>query len=243
MKKSLFILWSIIGLASFQSASAQFTTEKSIDSTQTTVEEQKMQLLVTDFRTKRVMDADVMVKGLNPRKTVIFKSISDTTVTLKKYRLYSVSVIKEGYMYFAHKFWPDESNLHLERIELKPLSVGLKTSIEDIYFLGDQTDIYHKSMPALEELIAFLKANPSVKICLIGHANGPVGEEQKSDSYYRKHSEKRAEAVREYLIQHGIEADRLTSRGEGNKFMIYPDPQTEWQVDANRRIEIEITEL
>lgn len=243
MKKFLLILWGIIGLSTFQKVNAQFTTEKAIDSTQTEVEEQKMQLLVTDFRTKRVMDADVMVKGLNPRKTVTFKEISDTTVVLKKYRLYSVSVIKEGYMYFAHKFWPNESNMHLERIELKPLAVGLKTSVEDIYFLGDQTEIYHKSIPALEELIDFLKANPSVKICIVGHANGPVGEEQKPDNYYKKHSEKRADAVKDYLVQHGIDAKRLTTRGDGNKHMIYPDPQTDWQVDANRRIEIEITEL
>lgn len=240
MKKFLFLA---IALIAVQVTNAQFTTEKAIDSTKTEVEEQKMQLLVTDFRTKRVMDADVMVKGLNPRKTVIFKDISDTTVVLKKYRLYSVSVIKEGYMYFAHKFWPDESALHLERIELKPLSVGLKTSIEDITFQGDETEIYYKSLPALEELVTFLKANPSVKICVVGHVNGPASDEQKGENYYRKQSEKRAEAVRDYLVQHGIEADRLTTRGDGNKKMLYPDPQTDWQVDANRRIEIEVTEI
>jgi OmpA-OmpF porin, OOP family len=240
MKKILFLAF---GVFAFQISNAQFTTEKAIDSTQTEVEEQKMQLLVTDFRTKRVMDADVMVKGLNPRKTVIFKDISDTTVVLKKYQLYSVSVIKEGYMYFAHKFWPDESNLHLERIELKPLSVGVKTSIEDITFRGDETEIYYKSLPALEELITFLKANPTVKICIVGHVNGPASDEQKGDSYYRKQSEKRAESVRDYLVQHGIEEDRLTTRGDGNKKMLWPDPQTDWQIDANRRIEIEVTEI
>ncbi len=223
---------------------AQFTTEKAIDTTQTQfIEEQKMQLLVTDFRTKRVMEADVLVKGLNPRKTVVFKELSDTTVVLKKYREYTVSVIKEGFMYFAHKFWPDESVTHLERIELRPLSIGLSTSIEDIFFLGDETEIYYKSIPALEELILFLNANPSVKICVVGNANGPIGTEQKSDSYYRKASEKRSESVRDYLIQHGIAEDRLTIRGDGNKSMLYPDPQTEWQVNANRRIEIEITEM
>jgi hypothetical protein len=29
----------------------------------------------------------------------------------------------------------------------------------------------------------------------------------------------------------------------GNKQMLYPDPQTEWQVSANRRVEIEVTGL
>ncbi|MFN0032292.1 MAG: OmpA family protein [Flavobacteriales bacterium] len=241
MRQTIAATSLLLLLLTSQSSLAQFTTEKAIDSTQTGVEEQKMQLLVTDFKTKRVMEADVMVKGLNPRKTVVFKELSDTTLVLKKYREYTVSVVKKGYLYFAHKFWPDEKALHLERIELKPLQIGLKASIEDIYFLGDETEIYYKSLTALEELTNYLNENPTVKICLIGHANGPIGSEQKSDNFYKKMSEKRAEAIRDYLVQHGIDEDRLTTRGEGNKQMLYPDPETDWQVNANRRIEIEIT--
>jgi outer membrane protein OmpA-like peptidoglycan-associated protein len=226
-------------------ATAQFIEELKIDSTQVPeVEDQKMQITVTDFKSKMYTDADVMIKGLNPRKTVVLKNFTDSTLLLKSYRIYTVSVVKEGYMYYAHKFWPSEATTHYERVELKPLSVGLKTSIEDITFLGDETQLYHKSVPALEELVQFLTVNPSVKVCIIGHANCPVNEEKKnSDAYYRRASEKRAESVVEYLVLHGIAADRLTTRGMGNKQMLYPDPQTEWQVSANRRIEIEITDL
>jgi outer membrane protein OmpA-like peptidoglycan-associated protein len=245
LMKYLFLTFSIavFALSSLESK-AQFTTEKAIDSTETaTIEEQKMQLLVVHAKTKRPIDADVMIKGLNPRKTVVLKDLSDSTMVLKKYRLYTVSVNKEGYMYFAHKFWPNESKYHLEKIELKPLTVGLKTSIEDIYFLGDETEIYHKSTPALEELISFLVMNPTVKICVIGNANGPLNDEAKSEGYYKKASEKRAQAVKDYLVQHGIAEERLTVRGMGNKLMLYPDPVVDWQVDANRRIEIEVTGL
>ncbi len=223
--------------------SAQFTTEEKLDSTNTADVEQKMLLTVIDYKTKKPMEADVMVKGLNPRKTVVFKDLSDSTLQLKKYRIYTVSVVKQGYMYFAHKFWPAETAVHLERIELKPLAIGVKSSIEDITFLGDETQIYHKSVPALEELMEFLTVNPSVSICVIGHVNGPLNEDTKSDAFYRKASEKRSQAVVDYLIQHGIDKMRLTSRGMGNKQMIYPDPQTEWQVGSNRRIEIEVTDF
>ena len=224
---------------------AQFFEEVKIDSTEVPeAEDQKMQITVTDFRSKMFIEADVMIKGLNPRKTVVFKNFTDSTMLLKNYRIYTVSVVKEGYMYYAHKFWPAESTTHYERVELKPISVGLKTSIEDITFLGDETQLYHKSVPALEELVQFMTVNPAVKICIIGHANCPVNEEKKnSDAYYRRASEKRAEAVVDYLVQHGIAADRLTTRGMGNKQMLYPDPQTEWQVIANRRVEIEVTDL
>ena len=232
-------------LLTAQAMSAQFVEELKIDSTEVPeAEDQKMQITVTDFRSKMIMEADVMIKGLNPRKTVVLKNFTDSTMMLKNYRIYTVSVVKEGYMYYAHKFWPAESATHYERVELKPISPGLKTSIEDITFLGDETQLYHKSVPALEELVQFLTVNPSVKICIIGHANCPVNEEKKnSDAYYRRASEKRAEAVVDYLVQHGITVDRLTTRGMGNKQMLYPDPQTEWQVSANRRVEIEVTDL
>ncbi|MFM7310318.1 MAG: OmpA family protein [Flavobacteriales bacterium] len=237
------LLATLILLLCGNTAYSQLTDEQKADTTITNeVENQKLQLLVTDYDSKRLIDADIMVKGLNPRKTMVFKSISDTIMDLKKYRLYTVSVVKEGYMYFAHKFWPDEAAVHLERIELKPLLQGVRTSVEDIYFLGDETEIYYKSLPALEELIAFLAINPTVKIQIIGHANGPITEmKRNSDAYYRKASEKRAIAVVDYLVQHGIEASRLSTKGVGNKQMMYPDPQTEWQVSANRRIEIEVT--
>ena len=232
-------------LLAAQLSNAQFFEEMKIDTTLVPeTEDQKMQITVTDFRSKMFIDADVMIKGLNPRKTVVFKNFTDSTMLLKNYRIYTVSVVKEGYMYYAHKFWPAESATHYERVELKPLSVGLKTSIEDITFLGDETTLYHKSVPALEELTQFLTVHPSLKICIIGHANCPVNEEKKnSDAYYRRASEKRAEAVVDYLVQHGVATARLTTRGMGNKQMLYPDPQTEWQVSANRRVEIELTEL
>ena len=246
MKAFFIVIVTITGLLLVHLPThAQFFEELKIDSTQVPeAEDQKMQITVTDFRTKMFMDADVMIKGLNPRKTVVFKNFTDSTMLLKNYRIYTVSVVKEGFMYYAHKFWPAESSTHYERVELKPLSVGLKTSIEDITFLGDETQLYHKSVPALEELVQFMTVNPSVKICVIGHANCPVNEDKKnSDAYYRRASEKRAEAVVDYLVQHGTTADRLTTRGMGNKQMLYPDPQTEWQVSANRRVEIEVTGL
>jgi outer membrane protein OmpA-like peptidoglycan-associated protein len=222
---------------------AQFVSERAIDSTSNAeIEEQKMLLSVLDASTKASVKADVIVKGLNPRKPVVLEGITDTTILFRNYRLYTVSVVKKGYMYYARKFWPDESVEHTERIELRPLKVGLKTSVEDVTFLGDQTDIYHKSLPALQELVDFLKVNEEVKIMIIGHANGPASE-KKPSSFYKKGSEKRAEAVRDYLIQRGIEPERLATKGAGNTQMIYPDPQTEWETQANRRIEIEVIGL
>jgi outer membrane protein OmpA-like peptidoglycan-associated protein len=144
-------------------------------------------------------------------------------------------------MYYAEKFWPEEKAVHTQEVRLKPLATGLKTDIRDIVFLGDKTEIYHKSKPALDELIEFLTLNKSVRIAVIGHVNGP--DNDRSERVYRKASIERAQAVVDYLVGAGIDPERLEAVGKGNTEMIYADPQTEWQNEANRRIEIEILSL
>ncbi|MDZ4823230.1 MAG: OmpA family protein [Flavobacteriales bacterium] len=221
--------------------SAQFVAEKSIAANEPEITEQKMQIEVYDGKTRMGMAADVRIKGLNARKTIVLEAVSDTTIVINKYRSYTVSCVKEGYMYFAHKFWPDEMVLHIEAVDMKPLAIGQKTSIEDITFLGDETEIYHKSAPALDELIQFMTVNPTLKICVIGHGNGP--DIDIGDKKIRKATEKRSQAVINYLVQRGVSGERLSMRGAGNTEMIYADPKTDWQAEANRRIEIEVIGL
>jgi len=40
-----------------------------------------------------------------------------------------------------------------------------------------------------------------------------------------------------------FKVERLQAKGMGNSEMLYPDPSTDWQNEANRRIEIEITAI
>lgn len=49
----------------------------------------------------------------------------------------------------------------------------------------------------------------------------------------------RAEAVKQYLVSQGVEADRIKTKGEGGKLMIYP--QNSVYANYNDRVEVEIT--
>jgi outer membrane protein OmpA-like peptidoglycan-associated protein len=218
------------------SSYGQFVQEKAIRSNEAE-KYQEMQIEVFNPMGDPLI-ADILVKGLNPRKTVVLENVSDTAFEIKDYRLYTVSCIEEGYMYYAEKFWPKEDIVHHQKVQLQPLESGLKTSVQDITFLGDQTEIYHKSKPALEEVIRWMELNPEIRIAVIGHVNGP--DKSKSEKFYNKASYKRAETVVNYLSTHGIDADRLEIRGAGNKEMLFPNPETDWQNQANRRIEIEV---
>lgn len=228
-------------LSSGSSLFAQFVQEREITSTEREIKNQQMHLSVFDALTEAPIAADLKINGLNPRKPVELESVTDTTVEIKNYRLYSVSCVKKGYMLYAEKFWPEERSIHEQYVILQPLRIGLRTDLRDIVFLGDRTEIYHKSKPALQDLHDFLAINPEVRICIIGHVNGPDNE--RSARVYKKASIARAEAVREYLVSMGIPKERLEVRGAGNSEMLFPDPMTDWQNEANRRIEIEIVSL
>lgn len=237
--KKIFILNILFSLGFFLSTSAQFTQEKKITNSEKFTGKQFMNIKVAHAKTGNLMAADVYINGLNPRKQVLFEDVIDTTFEINNYRLYTVSSIKKGYMYYCDKFWPNENQIHVQDIPLKPLAVGLTTDVRDITFLGDQTAIYHKSEASLGEIKLFLDLNPEVTVAIVGHVNGP--DNAKSKKFYLRASEERAQAVVDSLIEMGVDEERLSVMGRGNSEMLYPDPQTDWQNEANRRVQILIT--
>lgn len=65
-----------------------------------------------------------------------------------------------------------------------------------------------------------------------------------TDAYNQKLSERRANAVKDYLIQNGVQKNKLEAEGRGEKDLKYPecDPATkcpEWKNRANRRVYFE----
>lgn len=239
MKKFLVIIVTLVSLSSV--SYSQFVEERKIEENETYIDHQEMEITVIDDVTKKPMTADIIIRGLNPRKTVIMKEVEDTIFEIENYRIYTVSCIKKGFMIYSDKFWPEEVQLHVQEVALQPIEVGAATDLRDIYFVGNKTQIYGKSREAIDELISWLKVNKNVKIAIIGHVNGPNND--KSERYYQKASVERANAIVAYLVSKGIKEDRLVAKGKGNTMMLYPNPKTNWETEANRRIEIEVIGL
>jgi OOP family OmpA-OmpF porin len=80
----------------------------------------------------------------------------------------------------------------------------------DILFDFDSTEIKPRYHTALEIIIAVIKKNPGLKIEIQGHTDS-MGPE----SYNQMLSEKRALAVKEYMVRNGIESERLKAVGFG----------------------------
>ena len=91
------------------------------------------------------------------------------------------------------------------------------------------------SLETLDRVLDILNANPTANIEIGGHTDniGPIGGNIRL-------SERRANAVRDYLIFGGIEASRLTAVGYGPDQPIASNDTAEGRA-ANRRIEFTVT--
>ena len=100
-----------------------------------------------------------------------------------------------------------------------------------IRFAFDSVQVLPESMPALEAVASGIKlAGPAAKILIEGHTDAAG-----SDTYNVTLSEKRALAVKTYLVlQHGIPADHLRTVGLGKSALIAPEKPL---AAENRRVQ------
>ena len=71
-----------------------------------------------------------------------------------------------------------------------------------------------------------------------GHVNGPM---QANIEFYQQLSDDRALAVKNFLVENGVDLNRISIRGMSNTEMRYRSPKNEMEAIENRRVEIVIT--
>lgn len=114
-------------------------------------------------------------------------------------------------------------------IEITVRAIRLKKSI---VFGERQVKIARESYSTLDEIAHFLISNPEITVEIQGHTDS-AGD----DAFNLKLSQKRAESVRNYLIQKGIAPSRMVARGYGETSPIESNRTSRGRA-ANRRIEI-----
>ena len=124
-----------------------------------------------------------------------------------------------------------ETNSETGRQQLK--------DVGNIYFDFDKATIKKESEVTLDKVVTIMKKYPSLNIEVGSHADA-----RGTDSYNMALSERRAASTLEYLVNHGIERDRLTSKGYGETMPLNdctkPTGCTNEQYAKNRRSEFTI---
>jgi len=102
-------------------------------------------------------------------------------------------------------------------------------NFEDVHFEFDKYTLRPDALKILDEAVATMKANPELKLQLEGHTCN-IG----TTEYNLALGERRAQAVREYLIARGIDANRLSTVSYGEERPKYDNARNETR-RLNRR--------
>jgi outer membrane protein OmpA-like peptidoglycan-associated protein len=115
-----------------------------------------------------------------------------------------------------------------------------KIVLRGINFDFNKSNIKREFVPVLDEAAQILKDNTNVRVTIEGHTDS-IG----SDAYNQRLSERRARAVKQYLVSKGIMADRLETVGKGEKEPVAPNTKPDGKDNPegralNRRAELKV---
>jgi OOP family OmpA-OmpF porin len=119
--------------------------------------------------------------------------------------------------------------------EAKPKPVAEKvTFAADVLFDFDKAVIKPEGRSKLDDLASKVKGINLEVVIAVGHADS-IG----SDEYNQRLSQRRAEAVKAYMVSKGIEPNRVYTEGKGEKQPVADNKTADGRA-KNRRTEIEV---
>ncbi|MCB0528734.1 MAG: OmpA family protein [Saprospiraceae bacterium] len=117
---------------------------------------------------------------------------------------------------------------------------GSQGFLVHLYYDFDQVQVRSDSRQELDKLAQTLRENPDLQVEISSHTDS-----RGSDDYNLDLSQRRADAVVEWLAQHGITRDRLTGKGYGETHPVNHCTNgvhcSESEYQMNRRTEFRIT--
>lgn len=157
------------------------------------------------------------------------------TLVLPSTKSYIMHAGAQGYMFNSWQTNSLERNPPEKTVVLQPLKASQNSTLAHLFFPTNGTTPLPESMAELKYLAKYLKDNVRTRVVIEGHTDD-VGTA--ADNLVL--SQKRAQAVVDFLKQQGIYDTRLTAVGFGKTKPIAPNT-TEANRAKNRRINMIIT--
>ena len=186
---------------------------------------------VKDASNKKVTDAVVDSSTGEYMVIVNTKVKSDLIITVKKenYSFSSELISKDSLL--------NSKPAKVNNIKVDTIKLGQTYTLNNIYYKTNSADLDPRSMIVIDEFVAFLKANPTIKIEVYGHTDA-----QGDDKSNLALSTDRAFSVRDLLLEKGIVENRLKAFKGFGAAQPLADNLTEAGRAKNRRTEFVIAE-
>ncbi|MBI5646275.1 MAG: PD40 domain-containing protein [Ignavibacteriae bacterium] len=206
----------------------------------------KIDGVVTDAETNQPLSSTpVTIEDVGTGE-IIFKAQSlesgQYTFIIPAGKEYRISSEQKGYLFKSEVFEVPELTLNrrwVKNIALIPIppvvTVPVKTNLT-VLFDFDQATLRPESKPELDRAMRFILQNPGRKFEISAHTDALGTEEYNLDL-----SERRAQAVRRYLVDHGVPTDIIFAKGYGESQPI-DDNETPQGRQRNRRVELTVIE-
>lgn len=140
-------------------------------------------------------------------------------------------------------------------LSLERAKRGDYIEFNNVTFYRNSVLMHPESQSELDGLADLMKEHTSYKVRIHGHCNGTESRDiitlgtspkffesdvtnVKKQGSPKELTELRAEAVRRYLVTQGVPVERMLTKGEGGKMMVYP--QNSVYANYNDRVEVEI---
>jgi outer membrane protein OmpA-like peptidoglycan-associated protein len=197
---------------------------------------------VYDSKTKKRLQAKFELIDLSTSNTIA-QSESDAMtgefiVSLPSDRNYALNVSRDEYLFYSENFElkGDHSQLKpfIKDVYLQPIEAGSIVILKNIFFDFDKFDLKPESLVELNRLFDLLKKNPAMKIEIGGHTDNKGTAE-----YNQRLSESRARSVYDFLVNKGIDKNRLSYKGYGLTKPIDTNDTDEGRAN-NRRTEFKV---
>jgi outer membrane protein OmpA-like peptidoglycan-associated protein len=206
-----------------------------------------MKLLRGNLESDNVMEKPALVRLSEPffSDSVFSDNKGNFSIYVPVNRKLLLSVISDEF-FFEPKTIVTRDEVFLQPLKIKVSSVKLNSvlMLKEINFIGGQAIVLRESVPSMEYLLGFMQSNKNLCFEVAGHINqpgrpipkitGPAASQLKLESL----SEKRAKTISTFLASRGIDSTRMFAVGYENIFMKFPEPKTEEEMKANRRVEI-----
>ncbi len=196
---------------------------------------------ITDIITGRPVEAEIeIVDNVKNEVVYIAKSNSATgkyLVSLPSGKNYGIAVRAPEYLFQSENFNIPATETYKEiekNFVLSKIDVGSKIVLNNIFFETGKSILKDESLPELERFYKLLNAYKTITVEISGHTDNTG-----SNAINEKLSNDRAKAVRDYIVNKGIPAERLKYKGYASSQPVASNSTKEGR-QLNRRVEFKV---